>query len=114
LFQKQNNGESASDQDRHPSAGGSPGAYHARAEAADPVSHPSRHRRLDTGPDPGLSAIHLDPDLVFLVFLPPTFERPPISRHSGESLVNDATALVLYRAAVAALRLGIGERRAAG
>ncbi len=37
----------------------------------DPLSHPSRHRRIDPGGVAGSSAVTLSPDLVFLVFLPP-------------------------------------------
>src|SRR6266567_1965340 len=70
---------------------------------------------------PGLPRVALDPELVFVFFLPPLLYpaalftswrdfranlRPIVTILEGESLVNDATALVAYRFALAALVTG--------
>ena len=80
---------------------------------------------------PGLPHVELEPELVFLLFLPPLlfssawyssfrdlrFNTRPIAQRlgaprrivtvlEGESLINDATGLVAYRAAIAAALTG--------
>src|ERR671929_94842 len=66
---------------------------------------------------PGIPDVRLEPDLVLVVFLPPLLysggffanlrelraDMRAIKVLEGESLVNDASALVLYRIAVGAI-----------